>query len=122
MTRSEYKKILEEIFDILGFSVAEKAQALETFKKKMAFELLKSIEKELPQEQQDWLADPKMNQADPRLPEIQKMIQGMYSEEQLYEKSRSIFKTMLDDYIDFMAEKLDPEETQKLKEIADRLE
>jgi len=35
MEKGEYKKVLSEIFDVLGFSEFEKEKATESFKKKL---------------------------------------------------------------------------------------
>ncbi len=110
-----------EVFSVLEFSDTEKEEALQTFKKKLAFELLKSIQGELPQDQQDWLSKENRDMSDPMFSEIQKTIQGMYSQEVLYEKSRPIFKKLVADYTEFMSEGLDPESTAKLKEIVNNI-
>ena len=110
-----------DIFGVLGFSDTEKEEALQTFKKKLAFELLKSIQGELPQNQQDWLANGGKDMSDPVFLEIQKTIHEMYSQEVLYEKSKPVFKKIISDYVEFMSEGLDPESTAKLKEILNNL-
>ncbi len=115
--KGEYKNILFNIFGVLGFSDTEKEEALQTFKKKLAFELLKSIQGELPQDQQDWLAKESQDMNDPIFSEIQKTIQEMYGQEVLYEKSKPIFNKLVIDYVEFMSDGLDPESTAKLKEI-----
>ena|SRR3989344_5527477 len=119
--KGEYKNILLEIFGVLGFSDSEKQEALQTFKKKLAFELLKSIQGELPQSQQDWLAKESQDMNDPVFSEIQKTIQEMYSQEVLYEKTKPMFKKLVSDYVDFMSEGLEPESTAKLKEIVSNI-
>lgn len=121
MVNSEYKNTLFEIFGVLGFSDAEKEEALQTFKKKLAFELLKSIQGELPQNQQDWLVNGGSDMNDPVFSEIQKTIQETYSQEVLYDKSKPIFKKLVLDYVEFMAEGLDSESINKLKEIINNL-
>lgn len=110
-----------EIFVVLGFSDTEKEEALQTFKKKLAFELLKSVQRELPQDQQDWLTNGGKDMNDPMFSEIQKTIQEMYSKEVLYEKSKPLFKKLVLDYVEFMFEGLDPDSTLKLKEIVSKL-
>ena len=119
--KGEYKNILLEIFGVLGFSDSEKQEALQTFKKKLAFELLKSIQGELPQSQQDWLAKESQDMNDPVFSEIQKTIQEMYSQEVLYEKTKPMFKKLVSDYVDFMSEGLEHESTAKLKEIVSNI-
>lgn len=121
MLRGEYKNILLEIFNVLGFSNTEKEEALQTFKKKIAFELLKSIQGELPQDQQDWLAKESQDMNDPVFSEIQKTIQGMYSQEVLFDKSKPIFKKLVLDYIEFMSNGLDSESAAKLKEVVNNI-
>ena len=119
--KGEYKNILLEIFGVLGFSDSEKEEALQTFKKKLAFELLKSVQRELPQNQQDWLAKQSQDMNNPIFSEIQKTIQEMYSQEVLYEKTKPMFKKLVSDYVDFMSEGLEPESTAKLKEIVSNI-
>ncbi len=121
MLKGEYKNTLFNIFGVLGFSDTEKEEALQTFKKKLAFELLKSIQGELPQEQQDWLANGGGDMNDPVFLEIQKTIQEMYSQEVLYDKTKPLFRKLVSDYVEFMSEDLDPESTAKLKEILNNL-
>ncbi len=121
MLKGEYKNILFDIFGVLGFSDTEKEEALQTFKKKLSFELLKSIQGELPQNQQDWLAQAAPDMNDSMFPEIQKTIQETYSQEILYDKTKPLFKKLVLDYAEFMSEGLDPESTAKLKEIVNNL-
>ena len=109
------------IFGVLGFSDAEKNEALQTFKKKLAFELLKSIQGELPQDQQDWIATGNKDMNDPIFSEIQKTIQEIYSQETLYDKSKPIFKKLVSDYVEFMAKGLDLESAAKLKKVVNNL-
>lgn len=119
--KGEYKNILLEVFGVLGFSDTEKEEALQTFKKKLAFELLKSIQGELPQDQQDWLIKGGTDMNDPIFSEIQKTIQEKYSQEVLYDKSKPVFKKLVSDYVEFMSEGLDPESTAKLKEVVNNI-
>lgn len=121
MLKGEYKNILFEIFGVLEFSDTEKEEALQTFKNKLALELLKSIQEELPQDQQDWLSKGSQDMNDPVFSEIQKTIQEMYSQEQLYEKSKPLFKKLLLDYVEFMSDSLDSGSADKLKEIVNNI-
>lgn len=119
--KGEYKNILFDIFGVLGFSDTEKEEALQTFKKKLAFELLKSIQRELPQSQRDWLSGGGQDMNDPIFSEVQKTIQEKYSQEVLYDKSKPLFKKLVADYVEFMSEGLDSESTAKLKEIVNNI-
>ena len=110
-----------EVFGVLGFSDTEKEEALQTFKKKLSFELLKSIQGELPQDQQDWLVKVGQDMNDSIFSEIQKTIQETHSQEELYEKSKPLFKKLVSDYVEFMSEGLDPESVAKLKTILNNL-
>ena len=121
MLKGEYKNILLEIFVVLGFSDTEKEEALQTFKKKLAFELLKSVQGELPQGQQDWIVNGGQDMNDPMFAEIKKNIQEMYSQESLYEKSKSVFKKIVSDYTEFMSDGLDSESVGKLNEILNKI-
>ncbi len=115
--KGEYKNTLFQVFDVLGFSDTEKEEALQTFKKKLAFELLKSLQEELPQNQQEWLVNGGNDINDPMFAEIHKTIQEKYSQEDLYEKTKPLFKKLVSDYIEFMSDGLEPESTAKLKGI-----
>ncbi len=119
--KGEYKNILLEIFDVLGFSSSEKESALETFKKKLSFELLKSVQSELSQEQQEWLSQAAPDMNDPMLAEIRKTIQEKYSQEVLYEKSKPFFRALVLDYIQFMSDGLDEGSAAKLQEISSQI-
>ena len=119
--RGEYKNILFEIFEVLEFSDAEKEEATQTFKKKLAFELLKSIQGELPQNQQDWLVSGGQDTSDPMFQEVQKTIQEMYGEEVLHGKSKPLFRKLVSDYVEFMADGLEPESVAKLEEVVNNL-
>ena len=118
MIHGAYKKKLLAVFDVLGFSESEKNKALESFKRKLAFELLKSIEPQLPPDQQEWMRQAAPNIQEPKFKEIQQTIASMYSEEELYQRSQPIFKTMLDDYIVFMSRGLDPGVVDRLNQAA----
>ena len=110
-----------DIFGVLEFSDTEKEEALLTFKKKLAFEFLKSIQGELPQNQQDWLAKESHDLNDPIFSETQKTIREMYDQEAVYEKSKPIFKKIVSDYVEFMSDGLDSESSAKLKEVVSSL-
>jgi len=115
--KGEFKKVLFDIFDVLDFSDAEKEKALETFKKKLAFELLKSVQGELSQDQQEWLSQANPDIQDPKFKEIQETIKNKYTKDQLYERTKLLFKKSLEDYVGFMSQDLGAEETTKLREI-----
>jgi len=119
--KGEFKKILFDTFGVLGFTEFEKEEALETFKKKLAFELLKSIQSELPQDQQEWLGQTNPDMQDPKFNEIQEIIKNKYTKEQLYERTTPIFKNLLEDYVNFMSQDLEPDTTSRLKEISAHL-
>jgi len=123
--KGEYKNILFDIFDVLGFSDAEKEKALGAFKKKLAFGLLNSIKGELPQDQREWLNQASLSAGwagpdvqDPKFSEIQETIKNKYTKEQLYERTKPLFKKLLDDYVNFMSQGLSAEESSRLKEVA----
>ena len=118
MIKGEFKKVLFDIFDVLDFSDAEKEKALETFKKKLAFELLKEVQGELPQDQQEWLSQANPDIQDQKFNEIQEIIKNKYTKEQLYERTKPLFKKLLEDYVAFMSQGISIEEAAKLREIA----
>ena len=121
MQKGEFKKILFETFDVLEFSEEEKQEALESFKKKLANVLLNSVRGELPDEQQSWIKDhmTSASSGDSKIAEIQNSIRALYSLGALHEQSRTAFKKILKEYIDFMSKNLDlkQEQTAKLREI-----
>ena len=115
----EFKKILYQIFDVLEFSEEDKAYALESFKKKFANDFLKSIEGELPSEHREWISENLKNDnpSETKIEEIQNAIQGRYSQSELLERSRKVFKHILDEYIVFMSKGLSFEKTAQLNSI-----
>ncbi len=116
MIHGEYKKKLYGVFDVLGFSEAEKVTALESFKKKLAFALLQSVNGNLSPEEQELIRQPQPSHDQVAM--LQKSITAQYSEEELYQKSLPLFRKILDDYIIFMVQRVDPETAAKLKQAA----
>lgn len=126
MIKEEFKQILLGVFDVLGFSEAEKTKALEDFKKKLAFELMNLLKGELSSEQQEWIENQvnrgiEVGQSNSQIAEIQQTIQGLYSEEELYQKSKEIFRKMLQEYIQFMSSGLEADSVSKLDDLLARL-
>lgn len=126
MVKGEFKQILLEVFGVLGFSEAEKARALEDFKKKLAFGLMNSLKGELSLEQQKWIENQisggiEISQNDLKISEIQKAIQGLYSEEELYQKSKEIFRKMLQEYVQFMSSGLEADSASRLNGLIAKL-
>ena len=123
MIKGEYKKILWEVFDVLGFFDNEKEKALEGFKKKFANQLLMEIRGCMSDEQREWIAGvaikKEYNKNDPRVADIQRAIDSAYPKEKMDEVSRSVFKNILTSYVNFMVQKVDSEKGEKLKGIAD---
>ena len=125
MQNGEYKEILFEIFDELGFTEPEKQKALEGFKKKLASTLFDSVKVGLSWSEIDW-ADKHAGVFDPRDPkiiEMQKTIQKLYPKEALSEKGKVLFKKILAEYIDFMTRELNLglEKVFRLKSIAEKV-
>lgn len=125
MTKGEFKQILFEVFGVLGFSDAEKEKALESFKRKLAAELLNSVKDKLPAEQQEWIngqsGGSELKQDDPKFIEIQQTVKDLYSEDELYQKSKEIFRKILQEYIQFMFSGLEPDKTSKLNDLLAQL-
>ncbi len=119
----EFKQILYEIFDVLGLSDQEKERANDIFKKKLAADLLASVQSELPQEDQQWIASQMShpNPADPKIAEVKARIGGLFSETALYDRSRIVFKKIVADYVKFMSEGLEEEKASKIRELADKI-
>jgi len=116
--KGEYKKILFDIFSVLEFTDSEKEKALETFKKKLAFELLNSIKSQLSQDQQDWLNRPAPDVQDVKFAEIQQTVKSMHTEEEWQKITKPIFKNILEDYVAFMSQDLESDKVSRLKEIS----
>lgn len=126
MIKGEFKKILYEVFDVLGFYETERQRALEGFKKKFAYELLKATKDSLPEEQQKLITRAIVNKEeldrnDPDVLNFQKVFNATYSDEKLSEISHPVFKRILSSYIDFMSSDLSEEDKNKLKEIFSRI-
>lgn len=123
MIKGEYKKILWDVFDILGFLDEEKEKALDGFKKKFANEMLKELQSSFSTEQHQWLnqtiVKKEYDKNDPRILEIQNTINSAYPEDKRDEMSRGVFKKILVSYINFMIPKVDPDKVEKLKKIAE---
>lgn len=122
MIKGQYKKILFDVFDVLGFMEDEKEKALDGFKKKFANGVLIEIKGSLSENQRQWIAEvatkKEYDKTDPKIVEIQKTIESIYPEEKMDEISKVVFKKILDSYVNFMSQKVDPEKGEKLGEIA----
>ena len=123
MIKGQYKKILFDVFDVLGFLEDEKEKALDGFKKKFANGVLIEIKGSLSENQRQWIAEvavkKEYDKTDPKIVEIQKTIESLYPKEKMDEISKNVFKTILTSYINFMSQKVDPEKAEKLKRIAE---
>lgn len=123
MIKGEYKKVLWDIFEILGFLEQEKEKALDGFKKKFASEMLKEFQSSFSTEQHQWLAQTiakkEYDKNDPNISEIQKTINSAYSKDKMDEISGAVFKKILVSYVNFMVQKVDPEKGEQLKKIAE---
>jgi len=121
MIKGEYKKVLWEIFDVLGFFESEKEKALEGFKKKFANQLLMEIRDCMSDEQRKWIAQvatsKQYNKNDPKIAELQKVIDASYPKEKMDEVSKRVFKKILESYVGFMSQKVDSEKSEKLNQI-----
>ncbi len=118
----EYTKTLFQIFDVLGLSDDEKPRALDIFKKKVAAEVLRIVQGQLPEEQQSWIAGHLQFQpdpADPKVLEIKNKIGELFSETQLSDITRIAFKKLVKEYIDFMSDGLDADRVSKINAIAE---
>ncbi|MDP3792220.1 MAG: hypothetical protein Q8Q89_00665 [bacterium] len=126
MIKGELKKILWEVFDVLGFYENEKERALEGFKKKFAYELLKATKDSLPEEQQKLATraienKEELNRDDPNVISFQKVFSEVYPEKKLSEIGKQVFGRILSSYVDFMSSDLSEDDKTKLKEITDKL-
>lgn len=123
MIKGEYKKILWEVFDVLGFFDEEKEKALDGFKKKFAHEILKELQSSFSTEQHQWLtqviAKKEYDKNDPNISDIQNTINSAYSRDKMDEMSSAVFKKILTSYINFMVQKVDSEKVEKLNKIAE---
>ena len=123
MIKGEYKKILFDVFDVLGFMEDEKEKALDGFKKKFANGVLVEIKGSLSESQRQWIAEvvvkKEYDKTDPKIIEIQKTIESIYPEEKMGEISKKVFKTILTSYINFMSQKVDLEKGDRLKKITE---
>lgn len=122
MVNGEYKKVLFEIFDVLGFFEPEKEKALEGFKKKFANELFNKLQHALSEDQRQWIAGVVAKKVydknDPKVNDIQKTIELAFSKDEFDKISRSVFKKILVSYVDFMSARVDTQKREKLKGTA----
>lgn len=121
MGNGEYKKVLYEMFDVLGFSDEQKAGALETFKRRLMTELFTSVQDALSDETRTWLAEHgnELTGEEPELAQVRKKIREVHTDQELLEKGRVLFKGLITDYAQFMSRDLSGEDTTKLKGIAE---
>ena len=123
MVKGEYKKVLWDIFDILGFFEDEKQKALEGFKKKFANEMLNKLQNALSEDQRQWIATviakKEYDKSDPKFLDIHKTIELSFEKDEFDKISHNTFKKILVSYTDFMSSKVDPEKGEKLKKISE---
>ena len=121
MIRGDYKKVLLQIFDVLGLTEPEREEAAEKFKKLFAADLLVPLQDRLSREDQEWIIE-NMNNIDidrDRALEIQRAIKNAFSEEEIDRLSRDTFKVILVRYTSFMINKLDQEKSSQIRRIVD---
>lgn len=123
MVKGEYKKVLFEMFEVLGFSENEKEMALEGFKKKFANEMLVKLQTVLSEDQRNWIAQTiskkEYDRDDPRIREIQQTINLALEKEELDKLNRQVFKRILAGYVSFMSQKIDPGKASEIQKIAE---
>jgi hypothetical protein len=120
----ETKKVLAELFDALGFSADEKGKALLDFQKKVAAEILRSVQDKLPQEQRDFITKGGAASNDPSNPMVNTMretLKGLYSVEEYRAKAKEILRKLLPVYTDYMAQGMSEEGASRLKRIVQKL-
>lgn len=119
MIKGEYRKILYEVFDVLGFFESEKEEALEGFKRKFANELLKELWGSFTEDQQKWLnqtiSSKNYDKNHFHVAEMQKIVDSTYPSDKLDELSRRVFKKILESYVNFMSQKVDNEKGYRLR-------
>ncbi len=114
----ETKEILLELFSILGFSDEEKKSALTDFQKKLAMELLRMVQDELPEEYREFVATEGAKITDPGHPMVLKIqieLKKLHTMDEYFEMSRGILKKLLPDYIRHMSEGLSAEKIELLE-------
>ena len=121
MIKGDYKKVLWQIFDVLGFNEEEKQYASEKFKKRFAADLLKPLQAKLSKEHNDWINQNMANTAiDPaKAVEIQTAIRSAFSQEEIDKHSHEVFKAILVRYSTSLIQKVDQEKSSKISKIAD---
>ena len=120
MIQGEFKKILWQVFDVLGFLEPEREKALNGFKNKFASQLLMEFQDCLSGEQRQWIADvtvkKEYDKSDPKIQQIQQAIDSTYPKEKMDKVSKEVFKKILASYVVFMSQKL-PDKAEKLNTI-----
>ena len=120
----EAKKVLADIFDVLGFSDSEKKEAMLDFQKKVAAEILRSVQDKLPQEQRDFIVKGGVALNDPQNPMVgvvRETLKGLYSVEEYRAKGKEILYKLLPVYADYMGQDLSEEGKMRLKNIVGKL-
>jgi vacuolar-type H+-ATPase subunit H len=113
------KKLLLDIFAVLEFSEEEKKIALLDFEKKVAAEILRSVQDELPANYREYIernmskAD---NAADPMVGKIREELRRLHSKEEYQKMGGEILNRLLPKYIEYMGTGLSAEKQQLLEE------
>ena len=74
-------------------------------------------------DEQKWLAEniKSTDPTNPKVAEIKNKIAELFSENDLYDRSRIVFKKIVSNYVDFMSQGLEEEKVRKMKEIVSRV-
>ena len=122
MIKGDYKKVLWQIFDVLGLTESEKEYGAEKFKKHFAADLLKLLQERLSQEHKNWIDENLNNQSinSAKALEIQSAIRGAFTGDEIDKLSYSAFKAILIRYSSSISQKLgDTEKVKKINSIAE---
>lgn len=116
----ESKNVLLQIFAVLGFSEEENKKALLDFQKKIASELLRSVQGELPRKYREFIAKegPAVTDAShPMVVEIRNALRSMHGDEEYRAMGKAILKQLLPGYADYMAKGLSEEKSALLRKL-----
>jgi hypothetical protein len=118
------EQILEEVFAILGLSEEEKERMRFLFNKRIAFDLLRKIESELPEEYQMFINSEAAHITDPAHPMVLKIAEyaeHLHTREEYETMTKDILRKLLPEYVSHASDGLNTDITVRLEECIKKI-
>ncbi len=118
------EQILEELFAILGLSEGEKERMRFLFNKRIAFDLLKKIESELPEEYRTFIDSEAARITDPTHPmalKIGEYANRLHTREEYDTMTNDIMKKLLPEYVSRASDGLNADIAMRLEECLKKI-